>query len=310
VDSYFSKRSEINIAILIIFIFENINKLWWLNMHRIAVVGAGTLPGRELVKVLEACDCSVLPLSCGVMTRDEELGDLVIFEPQAALLDGIDLVIIMESLTVPELLVGFSGCILDFRIEADISTQLVPLTGAWPKNVRNLRARPVLEQVLALIPKLVKSVGDISGTHLQSVAYLGDRGVEGLMEQTVSVLKGENPDLGKLGYRGAFELVPSLPIGRIMQVRVPSFHGDLLILHIKTDGSQRLSQSEKSLKCVEWRECPPTSREVAVNSNLLAYINIINDGQEAILTLGFDPILWGVLRPVLGLLGLDSCLSQ
>src|ERR1035437_7603365 len=98
-------------------------------MRKIAVIGAGTLSGRELVKALEASsDCSVLPLSFGALTRDEEFGDLVVFEPQAALLEGIELVILMESLVVPELLAGFSGNILDFRVEADSFLDLVPLT--------------------------------------------------------------------------------------------------------------------------------------------------------------------------------------
>lgn len=272
-------------------------------MRKIAVIGAGTLSGRELVKALEASsDCSVLPLSCGALTRDEEFGDLVVFEPQAALLEGIELVILMESLIVPELLAGFSGNILDFRVEADSFLELVPLTSVWPKGIRNLRARPALEHVLAVVPKLVKSVGEISGTHLQSVAHLGDRGVEGLMEQTVAILKGENPELDKLGYRGAFEIVPCVPVGRMIQVRVPSFHGDLLILYVRAKDGQYLSPIEDLPKGVEWKECPPTSREVAVNSNLLAHISLVNEGREAVLTLGFDPILWGILRPVLSLL--------
>jgi len=260
-------------------------------MRKIAVIGAGTLSGRELVKILEGYNCSVLPLSCGALTREEEFGDLVIFEPQASLLEDIELVILMETLAVPELLTDFSGYILDFRIDADPSIEFVPLTGIWPKGAKKMRARPVLEQVLTIIPKLVKSVGDISGTHLQSVAYLGDRGVEGLMEQTVAILRGESPDFGKLGYQGAFEIVPCVPRGRMIQVRVPAFHGDLLILHLRAVDGQYLCCAEEFQIGVEWREHPPTSREVAVSANLLAHIYFINDGREAILTIGFDPIL-------------------
>jgi hypothetical protein len=43
---------------------------------------------------------------------------------------------------------------------------------------------------------------------------------------------------------------------------------------------------------------------VAVNSNLLAHMSVQDGGRSALLTLGFDPILWGVLRPTLRLFGL------
>ena len=273
-------------------------------MRKIAVIGAGTLPGRELVKILEVYGCSVLPLSCGQLTMNEELGDLVIFEPQASLLEDIDLVILMEPVTIPGLLTGFSGCILDFCVETTSSAEFIPLVGSWPKGVRYLRARPAIEQVLAIVPMLVESVEEISGTYLQSVACLGDRGIEGLMEQTVAILKGENPELDKLDYRGAFEIIPRAPMGLIMRVMVPSFHGDLLILHIRAADGKYLGRLEETPQGVEWRECPPTSREVAINANLLAHLNIVNVGRAAVLTLGFDPILWGVLRPVLRLLEL------
>jgi hypothetical protein len=55
---------------------------------------------------------------------------------------------------------------------------------------------------------------------------------------------------------------------------------------------------------VQWVERPPSNREVAVNSDLLAYLSLNDEGQVGVLTLGFDPILWGVLRPTLRLLGL------
>lgn len=38
---------------------------------------------------------------------------------------------------------------------------------------------------------------------------------------------------------------------------------------------------------------------MAVSSDLLANLQVDADGKGATLTLGFDPILWGVLRPVL-----------
>ena len=46
-------------------------------MHKIAVIGAGTLLGRELVDTLEPKDCSVLPLSHAPTTVEEELSDLL-----------------------------------------------------------------------------------------------------------------------------------------------------------------------------------------------------------------------------------------
>ncbi|MDP2876780.1 MAG: hypothetical protein Q8O00_11390, partial [Holophaga sp.] len=55
---------------------------------------------------------------------------------------------------------------------------------------------------------------------------------------------------------------------------------------------------------VKWADHPPTSREVAVSPELLAHLSTNPDGQTGILTLGFDPVLWGVLRPVLRVLDL------
>jgi hypothetical protein len=51
-------------------------------------------------------------------------------------------------------------------------------------------------------------------------------------------------------------------------------------------------------------ERPPSNREVAVASDLLAHLALGAEGRSGILTLGFDPILWGTLRPTLRLLGL------
>ena len=48
-------------------------------MLKLAVIGAQTLLGRELVQALEAQECSVLPLSTGPLTEAQEMGDLVVF---------------------------------------------------------------------------------------------------------------------------------------------------------------------------------------------------------------------------------------
>lgn len=275
-------------------------------MHKIAVIGAGTLIGRELVKALEFYNCSVLPLSSGSLSRDEEVGDLVIFEPHPSLLEDIDVVILTAPVNTSGFLDNFTGRILDFCVGTDSFVEAIPLTGSWPGDARSLRTRPVLEQVLSIIPRLVGSVDEVSGTHLQSVAYLGDRGIDGLMDQTVSILKGEDPDCSKLGYRGAFEIVPCVPLGRMMQIMVPAFHGDLLILHIRAAEGQRLFRLKDVPRGVMWVEHPPTSREVGVSSDLLAFLNITDEGKSGILTLGFDPILWGVLLPVVRLLDLSK----
>ncbi len=55
---------------------------------------------------------------------------------------------------------------------------------------------------------------------------------------------------------------------------------------------------------MEWRDQPATSREVAVSPYLLAHFAPADEGRTGILTLGFDPILWGVLMPILRLLEL------
>jgi hypothetical protein len=41
-----------------------------------------------------------------------------------------------------------------------------------------------------------------------------------------------------------------------------------------------------------------------MSPNLLAHLALADEGQSAVLTLGFDPILWGVLSPTLRLLEL------
>ena len=179
----------------------------------------------------------------------------------------------------------------------------MPLAGPWPEGHRELRGRPALELVLALLPALVRGFGEVAATHLRSVACLGDRGIDGLMEQTVALLKGNEPDVESLGYRAAFEVIPQVGRGALIEVRVPVFHGDLLILHLKAEEGRTLETQPAPLG-VKWVDHPPTSRDVAVSPELLAHLSEGPQGHTGILTLGFDPILWGVLRPLLRVLDL------
>ena len=274
-------------------------------MLKLAVIGAQTLLGRELVGALEAREASVLPLSIGPLSVEEEIGDLVVFAPSQALLEGMDTVILADT-PDPALLEGFPGRILDLRSEPEPRINPMPLSGPWPQGVKSLRGRPALEQVLALVPSLLTGVGEVGGIHLRSVAWMGDRGLDGLVEQTLSVLNGEDPDLTKMGYRQAFEVVPVPPVagkGRLMEIRVPSFHGDLLILQIRALDGQALVKKDPPMG-VKWVEAPPSSRDVAVSADLLAHGDLTTDGKSAVLSLGFDPVLWGVLRPAMRVLGL------
>lgn len=270
-------------------------------MHKIAVVGAGTLLGRELVDTLEAKDCSVLPLSHAPTTLDEELSDVVMFAPSPELLADIDLAIVAETPQSPDLLEGFKGRTLDLRLDADPALPAMPLAGTWPAGVKALRNRPAVEQVLGLLPHLVAGLGEVAGTHLRSVAFLGDKGLDGLMEQTVAIFKGEDPNIEKLGYRAAFEIIPQAPRGRLVEVRVPAFHGDLLILHL-TAAPGAVLKALDAPQGVTWADHPASSREVAVSPELLAHLSLAEEGRAGVLTLGFDPILWGTLMPVLRLL--------
>jgi hypothetical protein len=267
---------------------------------KIAVMGAQTLLGRELVEVLENCDCSVLPLAAGQTTRqEEEEGDMVVFAPDPALLEGLDTAILVDTPADPKILDNFKGGILDLRDGGAASGEPFPLTGAWPKGAARLKGRPALEQVLATVPALVGGITGLSGVHLRSVASFGDRGIQGLAEQSRAILEGVEPDIQPLGYRAAFEAVPQAPKGNLVEVRIPTFHGDILILSLQGDLKQK-----DAPKDVQWLEAPPTSREVAVTHNLLAHFAPGAGGKGATLVLGFDPILWGVLQPVLRLLGL------
>jgi len=274
-------------------------------MLKLAVIGAQTLLGRELVGALEAQEASVVPLSIGALTVEEEVGDLVVFAPSKLLLEGLDAVILADTPDF-ELLEDFPGRILDLRPEPEARIDALPLVGPWPQGVKSLRGRPALEQVLALIPSLIENVGEVGGTHLRSVAWMGDRGLDGLVEQTLAVLNGEDPDLAKLGFRQAFEVVPVTPAvgkGRLMEIRIPSFHGDLLVLQVRASEGQSLTKKEAPAG-VKWVEAAPSSRDVAVSADLLAYADLSADGKAAMLTLGFDPVLWGVLRPAMRVLGL------
>jgi len=274
-------------------------------MLKLAVIGAQTLLGRELVGALEAQEASVVPLSIGALTVEEEVGDLVVFAPSKLLLEGLDAVILADTPNF-ELLEDFPGRILDLRPEPEARIDALPLVGPWPQGVKSLRGRPALEQVLALIPSLIENVGEVGGTHLRSVAWMGDRGLDGLVEQTLAVLNGEDPDVAKLGFRQAFEVVPVTPAvgkGRLMEIRIPSFHGDLLVLQVRASEGQSLTKKEAPAG-VKWVEAAPSSRDVAVSADLLAYADLSADGKAAMLTLGFDPVLWGVLRPAMRVLGL------
>lgn len=272
-------------------------------MLKLAVLGAQTLLGRELVSVLETRDCSVLPLATGPLTQSEEEGDIVVFAPEPSLLEGLDLVILADAPMNPTLLEAFSGRVLDLRPDPEHLGEAMPLTGGWPAGVRRLYNRPAVEQVLMVLPVLVEGIGELSGTHLRSVAYLGDKGLQGLHAQTKAVLMGMDPDIEALGYRAAFEVIPQSPRGSLLEVRMPVFHGDLLILHLRAAEGQTLTRLEAP-EGTEWSDTPPSSRDVAVNADLLAHLSLSEGGQRAILTIGFDPILWGVLRPMLRCLGL------
>lgn len=268
-------------------------------MLKLAVIGAQTLLGRELVEVLEARDASVVPLATGALTPEqEEQGEIVVFAPEPALLEGLDAVILADAPQDELLLADFPGRILDLRREPDMALDPMPLSGAWPEGVKSLRGRAATDLVLAALPKLMGGFTDVSGTHLRSVAWLGDEGLDALAEQTVAVLNGEEPETDKLGWRAAFEVVPQVARGRFVEVRVPAFHGDLLILHLKGDA---LAKQEAPEGCA-WVDVPPTNRDVAVSANLLAHW--AQGEGSGVLTLGFDPVLWGTLRPALRLFGL------
>jgi len=268
-------------------------------MLKLAVIGTQTLLGRELVEVLETRDCSVLPLAVGPTTKQDEEGDLVAFAPEPYLLENLDVVILTDTPLNPEILNDFKGRILDLRENDTAIGDPLPLTGAWPKGTKRLKGRPALEQVLAFVPKLVDGITDLSGVHLCSIACLGDRGILGLAAQSRAILEGTEPDETTLGYRAAFEAIPQTPRGSLTEVRIPTFHGDLLILNLKGDLTPKDAPNN-----AKWTDTPPTSREVAVTNLLLAHYAAGTTSRSATLTLGFDPILWGILQPIIRLLEL------
>jgi hypothetical protein len=269
-------------------------------MLKLAVIGAQTLLGRELVQVLEAAEASVLPLSTGPLTVEQEEGDLVVFAPTPALLVGLDVAILADT-PDEHLLEHFPGRILDLRPEI-CEGEPMPF-GRWPEGTKRLKLRPALEQVLALAPKLVAGLGGLSGTWLRSVAYRGDAGLEALHQQTKEILKGEDPDTEALGYRAAFEVIPQVPRGALTEVRVPVFHGDLLVLQVRAAEGAQLAPLDPP-EGVVWAAVPPSSRDVATSPELLAHLTLGAEGTTGTLILGFDPILWGAMRPTLAVLGL------
>jgi aspartate-semialdehyde dehydrogenase len=268
-------------------------------MLKLAVIGTQTLLGRELVEVLETRECSVLPLAAGPTTKQDEDGDLVVFAPEPYLLENLDIVILADTPQDSEILNNFKGRILDLRSDDIAVGDPLPLSGTWPKGTKRIKGRPALEQVLAIVSSLVDGITDLSGVHLCSIACLGDRGILGLAAQSRAVLEGVEPDETILGYRAAFEAIPQTPRGNLTEVRVPTFHGDILILNLK--GKLTVKEAPNNVK---WTDAPPTSREVAVTNLLLAHYAAGTTGQNATLTLGFDPILWGILQPIMRLLEL------
>ncbi|MCL1908818.1 MAG: hypothetical protein FWG12_05565 [Holophagaceae bacterium] len=267
-------------------------------MLKLAVIGAEALIGRELTQVLEAHECSVLPLATGPISQQEEEGDFVVFAPEPTLLEGLDMIVLADTPHNPEMLEGFVGRILDLREDGIATGEPLPLAGHWPKGVLRIKGRPALEQVLSIVPGLVEGIIDISGVHLTSVARMGDRGIRGLAVQSLAVLEGQDPDESLLGYRAAFEAIPQKPRGSLVEVRVPTFHGDILILSLKGDLKQKEAPQN-----IQWLDSPPTSRQVAVTNNLLAHFEP-GAGKSATLILGYDPILWGVMNPIIRLLNL------
>ncbi len=269
-------------------------------MLKIAVVGAQDILGQELVRTLEMHHCSVLPLASGPLTKEQEENDIVAFAPTPELIQDYDAVILAK----PEptgLLDQFSGRILDVTAGASRGVP-APLTGSWGDDKR-VFVRPAVEQILLLLPQLVENLASISGVYLRSVSHRGESGLMELHQQSVAVLQGEEPDITPLGYRAAFEVVPQKPKGRIIDILTPTFYGDLLVLHL-VNLQKTMSKKIDAPPQVLWVDTPPTSRDVATRSEVLVYADVDSSGQYVTLVIGFDPILWGVLQPMVRLLSL------
>jgi len=269
-------------------------------MLKLAVIGAQTLLGRELVQALEQLECSVLPLAVGPMSTEDEENDLVVFAPEPALLEGLDVAILADAPNDSSLIENFRGRILDLREDGTATGEPMPLTGTWPKGASSLRGRPAIELALAMLPSLVHGAEHVHGMYLRSVAHMGEKGIRGLAAQTRAILDGHEPDVSLLGYRAAFEAIPMPPKENLVEVKVPTFHGDILVLNIR--GSLKKIDAPENLQDIQWLDSPPTSRDVAVSDKLLLHYAPNSTG--AVLVMGFDPILWGVLQPVARLLGL------
>jgi hypothetical protein len=269
-------------------------------MLKLAVIGAQTLLGRELVQALEQLECSVLPLAVGPMSTQDEENDLVVFAPEPALLEGLDVAILADAPNDPSLIENFKGRTLDLREDGTATGEPMPLTGTWPKGASRLRGRPAIELALAMLPSLVHGAERVHGMHLRSVAHMGEKGIRGLAAQTRAILDGHEPDVALLGYRAAFEVIPMPPKENLVEIKVPTFHGDILVLNIS--GSLKKIDAPEKLQDIQWLDSPPTSRDVAVSDKLL--LHYAPNSAGAVLVMGFDPILWGVLQPVARLLGL------
>ncbi len=269
-------------------------------MLKVAVVGAQDILGQEIVRTLETYRCSVLPLASGPLTKDQEENDIVAFAPTPDLIQGYDTVVLAQRAPVG-LLDGFPGRVLDVTVDASQGVP-APIKGAWGSEQR-LFIRPAVEQILILLPHLVDHLGTVSGVHLRSVSHRGESGLMELHQQSVAVLQGEEPDVTSLGYRAAFEVVPQKPKGRITDVLTPTFHGDLLVLHVH-NSETLMSKKAQLPDQVRWVEAPPTSRDVATQGEVLVYTDLNPAGHEATLIIAFDAILWGVLHPMVRLLSL------
>ncbi|MDR2561969.1 MAG: hypothetical protein LBC63_09400 [Holophagales bacterium] len=270
-------------------------------MLKLAVIGAQTLLGRELVQALEQLECSVLPLAVGPMSaKDEEDNDLVVFAPEPALLESLDTAILADAPHDPSLIENFKGRVLDLREDGTATGEPMPLTGPWPEGTSRLRGRPAIELALAMVPSLVHGAEHVHGVHLRSVAHLGEKGIHGLADQTRAILDGFEPDVSALGYRAAFEAIPMPPKENLVEIMIPTFHGDILVLNIR--GRLQKIDTPENIQDIQWLDAPPTSRDVAISDKLLLHYAPNSGG--AVLVMGFDPILWGTLQPVARLLGL------